>query len=90
MVDKIRCSHILNKQSVILEVQKKLQAGEDFQKLAMQHSTCPSKRRGGDLGVFGRGRMVKEFEQAAFALKVGEISQPIKTQFGWHLIKRTE
>lgn len=86
---KVRASHILNKHSVIMEVKKKLENGGDFKKLAKIYSECPSKKKGGDLGWFGRGKMVKEFEQATYQLGVGDISEPIKTQFGWHIIKRT-
>lgn len=58
-----------------------------FAELAQQYSTCPSGKEGGDLGEFGKGQMVSEFENAAAHLKIGEISEPVKTQFGWHLIK---
>ncbi|MBQ3565187.1 MAG: peptidyl-prolyl cis-trans isomerase, partial [Alphaproteobacteria bacterium] len=61
-----------------------------FEEAAAQFSQCPSKNDGGNLGFFGRGSMVKEFEDAAFSTKVGQISQPVKTQFGWHLIKVEE
>ena len=90
MVSKVRASHILvEKHSQALKVLEELKAGRDFKGLARKHSTCPSRKRGGDLGFFGRGRMVKEFERAAFALKVGEVSGPVKTQFGYHVIKKT-
>jgi parvulin-like peptidyl-prolyl isomerase len=90
MSTKIRASHILvEKQSQAIKVQEELKAGADFRELARKYSTCPSGKRGGDLGQFGRGQMVKEFEVAAFALKPGQVSEPVKTKFGYHLIKRT-
>jgi len=66
---------------------KEAQAGKDFSELAKMHSDCPSKTRGGDLGYFGKGRMVPAFEKAALALKEGEISPVVETQFGFHLIQ---
>ncbi len=59
-----------------------------FEEGARTFSTCPSKRQGGDLGAFEKGTMAKAFEEVCFKLKVGEISQPVKTEFGWHLIRR--
>ena len=66
----------------------KINAGEvSFEDAAKEHSTCPSKDAGGDLGTFGRGQMVPEFENAVFNMNNGEVSGPVKTQFGYHLIK---
>ena len=90
MSTKIRASHILvEKQSQAIKVQEELKAGANFSELARKYSTCPSGKRGGDLGQFGRGQMIKEFEVVAFALKPGQDSDPVKTKFGYHLIKRT-
>jgi peptidyl-prolyl cis-trans isomerase D len=70
-----------------LAVLKKAKEGEDFATLAKEHSQGPTASKGGDLGYFARGQMVKPFEELAFSLKKGEIGGPVKTQFGWHLIK---
>jgi peptidyl-prolyl cis-trans isomerase C len=63
--------------------------GTPFESAAMQNSLCPSKAKGGDLGLFQPGQMVKPFEEAVMNTGVNEISHPVQTQFGWHLIKRT-
>ena len=70
-------------------LRQKIVEGFDFAELARTHSACPSKQQGGNLGSFGPGQMVKPFEDATFALEVGDLSEPVQTQFGWHLIKRT-
>ena len=91
MSNTIRASHILVENNYEVEdLQKKLKEGKSFAELAKSFSKCPSRMQGGDLGQFGRGQMVPSFEQAAFALKVGEVSGPVLTQFGYHLIHRTE
>lgn len=90
MTTHIKASHILVSSEVeALQLIKKINEGADFAALAMTSSKCPSGANGGDLGLFGRGQMVKPFEDAAFALEIGEISKPIETQFGWHVIRRT-
>ncbi len=91
MVEKIRCAHILvEKESTAKEILEKLKRGESFSKLAEQYSIDGSRRRGGDLGYFGRDIMVKEFEKAAFALQKGQVSDLVKTKFGYHIIKRLD
>ena len=88
---KIRASHILVKtEEEAKKLLEEIKNGADFAKLASEHSMCPSGRDGGDLRFFGRGMMVKPFEDAAFSLEVGELSQPVQTQFGWHLIEVTD
>ena len=66
-----------------------IEGGADFAELAAAHSTCPSGQRGGDLGQFGPGQMVKEFDTVVFNGDLGEVHGPIKTQFGYHLIDIT-
>ncbi|MBI4153899.1 peptidyl-prolyl cis-trans isomerase [Candidatus Woesearchaeota archaeon] len=91
MTDQIHCAHILVRtEDEIKAVQQRLAKGESFSQVAREVSTCPSRREGGDLGRFGRGQMVRPFELVAFALQKGQTSQPVKTEFGWHLIKRLE
>lgn len=90
-MSKIAARHILVDQlHEAQDLQKKLAEGETFESLAKKFSKCPSKERGGDLGSFGRGRMVPAFEEGAFALEVGQVSEPIRTRFGYHLVQRYE
>jgi foldase protein PrsA len=90
MSDKIKCAHILvEKQGQALAILERLKNGEKFAEIAKQISLdTGSGKRGGDLGYFGRGKMVKPFETAAFKLSVGQLSEPIKTEYGYHIIKR--
>lgn len=90
-MSKVRASHMLVKtMEEAKEILEELKNGASFSKLANERSLCPSKKRGGDLGFFTRGKMVREFEKAAFALKKGEISDAVKTKFGYHIIKVTD
>ena len=101
--EQIRASHILIKvepqadamqkdkaRKTLKMVQEKLQKGEDFGALAKEYSQGPSSPKGGDLGFFGRGQMVKPFEDKAFSMKTGEVSDIVETRFGYHLIKVTD
>jgi len=85
---QVRAAHILvDTKSQANAVKYRVEGGEDFAKVAKQFSKCPSGQRGGDLGYFGRGQMVQEFETAAFDLPKGQVSEPVQTDFGWHIIK---
>ena len=102
--EQVKASHILIKSDSVKDddakkkaardklrdIQEKVKKGEDFAELAKASSECPSAAKGGDLGYFGRGQMVKPFEDAVFALKVGETSDIVVTQFGYHLIRLTD
>ncbi len=101
--EKVHARHILLKASAtdnetvkkakkakIDDIRKKLVAGGDFAKIAQESSDCPSKAKGGDLGTFGKGQMVKPFEDAAFGQKVNEIGPVVETQFGYHIIQAQE
>jgi len=87
--DQVRARHILVEDKATAEdLIQKLDGGADFAELAGEHSTGPSGKRGGDLGYFGKGEMVKPFSQAAFGLEAGShTAEPVKTEFGWHVIK---
>ena len=105
MSNQVRASHILlmyagserstatrSKDEALTQIkaiQTEIAGGGDFAALAQQHSDCPSGKSGGDLGPFGRGQMVKAFEETTFALEVGALSDVVETPFGYHLIKRT-
>lgn len=86
--EKVRASHILvDSEEAALGIIENIESGSAFENQARESSSCPSKERGGDLGEFQRGSMVPEFEEAAFNMEIGEISGPVKTQFGYHIIK---
>lgn len=105
MAEQVRASHILlmyqgserssasrskaDAQQQIQQLLAQVQGGADFGDLARQHSDCPSGKRGGDLGAFGRGQMVAAFETTAFGLPVGGTSGVVETPFGYHIIQRT-
>ena len=83
----VKAKHILvDTKSQALQIKNDIEEGGSFDYYARRYSKCPSGRNGGGLGYFGRGQMVPEFEKAAFEGKIGEVSEPVKTQFGWHLI----
>ncbi|MFC1839678.1 peptidylprolyl isomerase [Thermodesulfobacteriota bacterium] len=101
--ETVKASHILIKldpeadedqrktaKTTIEKIETQIKSGEDFASLAKQYSQGPSSEKGGDLGYFGRGDMVKPFEDAAFALKPGDVSDIVETEFGYHLIKATD
>lgn len=71
------------------ELKAAIQNGADFAQVAREHSSCPSSRDGGNLGTFGRGMMVPEFDQVVFSAPVGEVQGPVRTQFGYHLVEVT-
>jgi peptidyl-prolyl cis-trans isomerase C len=87
---EFRASHILVKdKNLALKIAKEAKGGANFASLARKYSTCNSKSKGGDLGFFGPGKMVPAFENAVKKLSYNRISDPVKTQFGYHVIKKT-
>ena len=87
---KVKCSHILvPKQSEALAILDRIKNGEKFGKLARDLSIdTGSAKKDGNLGYFTKGKMVKQFEEAAFKLQIGQVSEPVKSEFGYHIIKR--
>ena len=71
------------------DIKNQIESGADFAELAKQRSQCPSGRQGGDLGEFGPGQMVKEFDEVVFSEEIGKVCGPVQTQFGFHLIEIT-
>ena len=91
MVTQVRASHILvGSKAEADKLLNRMRSGARFEDLARKHSQCPSGRKGGDLGYFGKGQMVKPFEDAAFSMQKGQVSEPVRTQFGYHLILVTD
>lgn len=89
--EMVKASHILvDTEEKANEILEDITDGLSFEDAAKEYSSCPSKQDGGALGQFGKGQMVKEFEDAVFSMRIGEISAPVKTQFGYHIIKLTE
>ena len=90
-ITQVCASHILVPSEMdAIKLKSQIKTYEDFAYYARVYSTCPSGSRGGSLGCFGRGQMVKPFEEAAFNINVGEVSDPVKTQFGYHLVWVTQ
>ena len=83
--------HILvDTEELCNELKKKIENGTDFAEVAKEHSSCPSGKKGGDLGQFGPGQMVKEFDEVVFNKELNQVHGPVKTQFGYHLLEITE
>ncbi len=87
---KARARHILvSSQEACEDLKQQIEKGQDFAEMAQEHSQCPSSQQGGDLGEFGPGQMVKEFDEVVFKEDVGTVHGPIQTQFGFHLVEIT-
>jgi peptidyl-prolyl cis-trans isomerase C len=86
-----RARHILvDTEQIAQDLKTRIEGGEDFAAMAKEFSSCPSGQRGGDLGEFGPGQMVKEFDEAVFTSELATVLGPVKTQFGFHLIEVTD
>ena len=89
-MSKASARHILvNTEDQCNALKKQIEEGADFADVAREHSTCPSGRKGGELGTFGPGQMVKEFDDVVFSGEVKKVLGPVKTQFGYHLLEVT-
>ncbi len=89
-MSRARARHILvPTEHACNDLKTKIAGGEDFAELAKAHSQCPSGGQGGDLGEFGPGQMVKEFDEVVFSSDIGEVVGPVRTQFGYHLVEVT-
>jgi peptidyl-prolyl cis-trans isomerase C len=87
---KARARHILvSTEEACTNLKTQIESGGDFAAVAKEHSTCPSGKQGGDLGEFGPGQMVKEFDAVVFSGELGKVHGPVKTQFGYHLLEIT-
>jgi len=87
---KAQARHILvDTAEACQDLKTRIESGTDFAEMARQHSKCPSGRRGGSLGEFGPGQMVREFDEVVFKAEVGKVHGPVRTQFGYHLIEVT-
>lgn len=87
---KVRARHILvSSKESCEDLKSQIEGGEDFAQVAKNHSQCPSGKQGGELGEFGPGEMVREFDAVVFTAEVGKVHGPIKTEFGFHLIEIT-
>lgn len=83
--------HILvDSEEQCLKLKADIEGGADFAAVAREHSSCPSSRDGGNLGAFGRGQMVREFDEVVFSAPVGVVQGPVRTQFGYHLVEVTD
>jgi peptidyl-prolyl cis-trans isomerase C len=83
--------HILvDTEEQCIELKEQIEGGTDFAEVAKEHSSCPSGQKGGDLGQFGPGQMVKEFDDVVFSSELNQVHGPVKTQFGYHLLEITE
>jgi len=87
---RARARHILvSSEEKCQALKKEIAEGADFAEVAKQHSACPSGKRGGDLGEFGPGQMVREFDEVVFSGELNQVHGPVKTQFGYHLLEIT-
>lgn len=88
---KASARHILvDSEDKCAELKDQIEDGGDFAEVAREHSSCPSGRKGGDLGTFGPGQMVREFDEVVFSAPLNEVQGPVKTQFGYHLLEVTQ